>query len=355
MKPFRLGAALAACALLVSSGVAQQPHAPVPPTPVPAPQNVDPDGARIFSPKPTYDFGDAPQNDKVEYEFELENRGKKPLEISRVNPTCSCTVAEPAKKRLEPGEKTTVKATFNTQTFNGPVTKTLVVDSNDQTQPRFNLTISGRVSQAFRPSATEVNFGTLRKGTKFPEQQFDVLTAATMSSTLLDVQSDHPNVKAKFDRLPANSPAKGYRVTVTLEGQPPVGSLRGALTVITDLTSQKQFTVPFVAQIDGEVAMTPKQFSFAGLKAGETPSKEIRITKTGDAPLNIKSMTMKTGGLFKAELVEVKAGREYVVKVTPKADIKTGYQRETLTITTDVPGEEALSVYFYAVVGAPAK
>lgn len=343
---------LLSAAAVLSPASAQDPHKPVTPGVPPATdlKNVDPDGPRIGSPRATLDFGEAPQNDKVEYDFVLENRGKKQLKIDRVTATCGCTVGQPEKTALEPGESTKVKATFNTQTFSGPVTKSMIVESNDPTQARFNLTFSGRVVQAFRPSVTEVNFGALRKGTKFPEQSFDVLVPGQLAATVLDAQSDHPSVKARIDRLPANSPARGFRITVAVEGAPPVGAIRGKITLITDLASQKQFEVPFVAQIDGEVAVTPRQFSFGNLKAGETPAKEIRITKTGDSPLKIEELKMKTGGLFAAEVVEVKAGSEYLVKISPLKDIKAGYQRETLTIRTNVPGEELVQVYFYAMV-----
>jgi uncharacterized cupredoxin-like copper-binding protein len=353
MKHSRL-LSLFGAALLALPVAAQSPQLPGPIRPSNPPggdaKNVDPDGPRIASPRATFDFGEAPQNDKVEYDFILENRGKKPLRIDKVNATCGCTVGQPEKNELAPGESTKVKTTFNTQTFNGPVTKTLIVDSNDTTQPRFNLNVTGRVVQAFRTNTTEVNFGSLRKGTKFQDQSFDVLTPGTLNAALLDAQSDHTAVKARIDRLPAGSPARGFRVTVSIEGNPPVGQIRGKLTLITDLPSQKQFEVPFVAQIDGEVAVTPRQFSFGNLKSGETATKEIRITKTGEAPLAIESLQMKTGGLFTAETVEVKAGREYVIKISPAKDIKVGYQRETLTIKTNVPGEELVQVYFYAMV-----
>jgi hypothetical protein len=352
MKYSTLLVALCAAAVVLPAA-AQIPHSPVPTGGTPPAvdlKNIDPDGPRIGSPKATLDFGEAPQNDKVEYDFVLENRGKKQLKIDKVNATCGCTVGQPEKSVLEPGESTKVKTTFNTQTFNGPVTKSLICESNDPTQPRFNLTITGRVVQAFRPSVTEVNFGSLRKGTKFPDQTFDVLIPGQLTATVLDAQSDHPSVKARIDRLPANSPTRGFRITVTVEGSPPVGTVRGKLTLITDLSSQKQFEIPFVAQIDGEVAVTPRQFSFGNLKAGETPAKEIRITKTGDSPLKIEELKMKTGGLFSAETIEVKAGVEYIVKITPLKEIKSGYQRETLTIRTNVPGEELVQVYFYAMV-----
>lgn len=354
--PF-LAAALAAG--LAAALVAQEPHPPGPiPTPVnqppkPADKTVDPNGPRIRCPKPTFDFGEAPQNDKVDIEFTLENTGKSQLDIIRVHPTCGCTVASPEKDKLAPGESTIVKATFNTQTFEGVVTKSIVVESNDTTNARYSLTITGRVSQAFRPSVKEVNFGTLRKGTKLPDASFDVVMTGGIRSTILDVQSDHPLVRAKFDRLPDGGPVKGYRITASIDGAPPVGQLRGTLTIITDLASQKQFSVGFTAVVDGEIAVKPRQFNFGSVKAGDTSVvREIEISKAGDSALKIEALELKPEGLFKAELVEVTAGREYKVKVSLLPGIKAGYQRGTLTIRTNVPGEDALSAYFYAMVKA---
>jgi hypothetical protein len=347
-----IAAALLA-ALLVAPTFAQAPGAPGP-MPTPAPQKpVDPNGPRISSPKPTYDFGEAPQNDKVEIEYTLENVGKAELEIIRVNPTCGCTVAAPEKNRLAPGEKTVVKTTFNTQTFDGVVTKAIVVESNDTSNPRFNLTITGRVSQAFRTSTKELNFGSLRKGTAMPDGTVDVLTAGGIKATIRDVQSDHPLVKARFDRLPDNGPMRGYRITASITGQPAVGQLRGTLTIITDLASQKQLSVPFSAVIDGEVGVKPRQFNFGSVKAGDVSVvREIEVTKTGDGDLKIERLELKPEGLFKTEVVEVKPGREYKIKVSLLPAIPAGYQRGTLTIHTNVAGEESVSAYFYAMVKA---
>jgi hypothetical protein len=342
-------------AAFCSSFVAQAPGVPGPmPTPAPqAPKPVDPNGPKINSPKPTHDFGEAPQNDKVEIEFVLENLGKSELDIIRVNPTCGCTVASPEKNKLAPGDRTVVKTTFNTQTFEGLVTKSIVVESNDAANPRYNLTITGRVSQAFRPSVKELNFGTLRKGVKFPEATMDVLTAGGIKAVILDIQSDHPLVKARFDRLPENAPMKGYRVTATIDQSAAVGQLRGTLTFITDLASQKQLSVPFSAIIDGEVGVKPRQFNFGSVKAGDTSVvREIEVTKTGDATLKIEGLDLKPEGLFKAELVEVKPGQEYKIKVSLLPGVKAGYQRGTLTIRTNVPGEDSIAAYFYAMIKA---
>jgi hypothetical protein len=347
-------AAFFAVVVVVASqlSVAQQPH------PLPAPQRpgappvkeVDPNAPRISSPAPTFDFGDMAQQDKVDHEFILENTGKSLLKINHVHSTCGCTVVQPTKNELAAGEKTTVKITFNSQTFNGPTTKQVVVDSNDPVTPRFNLTITGRVSQAFRTSVNEVNFGSLRKGTTFPPATFDILTPDALKGAVVDVQADVAFVKARFDRLPKGAPASGFRVVVEIVGAPPVGQLRGSLTIITDLAAQRQLSVPFVAQIDGEVEATPRQFTFGSIKAGDATVKEVRISKAGAADLKIEGLDFKVGGLFDAEIVKVKEGAEYVIKVKPAQGVKPGFQRETLTIRTNVPGEEAIPVYFYAIV-----
>ncbi|HYC76637.1 MAG TPA: DUF1573 domain-containing protein [Planctomycetota bacterium] len=337
---------------LAAAYAAGQTPAPAP-TPQPAPRPApaaDPNGPRIASPKATYDFGEAPQNDKLEYDFELMNTGKAPLDIIRINPTCQCTVADPEKKRLEPGEKTKVRATLNTQTFSGPVNKVLVVESNDPTQPRFNLQMVGRISPAFRATVGEVHFGALRKGTKFPEVEFDIVTPGGLKATLRDVQSDVPFVKARFAPL-TEGPIKGYRVTCWIEGNPPVGELRGTYTFVTDLPSMQQFQVKFGAIIDGEVQMKPKSFNFGAIKKGDTTTaREIQITKTGAADLKIEGLELKPEGLFKAELVEVAAGREYKVRVTLLPGVEAKYQRGTLVVRTNVPGEDVLTAYFYAMV-----
>ena len=90
-----------------------------------------------------HDFGKIPQGTPVTTVFEFTNVGTTPLIITDVRPTCGCTIADFTKTPVNPGDKGSIKITYNAA-FMAPFTKTIVVTSNAST-PVKNLIIVGEV------------------------------------------------------------------------------------------------------------------------------------------------------------------------------------------------------------------
>ncbi len=65
--------------------------------------------------------------------------------ISKILSTCACTVPALKKKSYAPGESGTIKATYRSSRTPIKVQKHLHILSNDKANPRFELTIKGRV------------------------------------------------------------------------------------------------------------------------------------------------------------------------------------------------------------------
>ena len=84
----------------------------------------------VFTPD-TWDFGTIRETDgRVSHTFTGENRGNTPVVILDVVTTCGCTVPQFTKRPIRPGEKTTVKVTFDPANRPGAFTKELGVYSS---------------------------------------------------------------------------------------------------------------------------------------------------------------------------------------------------------------------------------
>jgi|SRR5271156_5366649 len=75
-------------------------------------------------------FGKIAAGQKLEVSFRFKNSGNKPLVISRVQPSCGCTVAEQPKEPVAPGNEGTIKAVFDSDHHEGVNHKTLLVFAN---------------------------------------------------------------------------------------------------------------------------------------------------------------------------------------------------------------------------------
>ncbi|MEK7821989.1 MAG: DUF1573 domain-containing protein, partial [Planctomycetota bacterium] len=90
---------------------------------------------RLTVPESIHSFGQIYRGEKVRHHFLLKNAGEAELEIRRVRASCGCTAAEPSQKVVPPGGEAHVEVTFDSKNFVGKVTKTVMVDTNDPSEP----------------------------------------------------------------------------------------------------------------------------------------------------------------------------------------------------------------------------
>jgi hypothetical protein len=72
--------------------------------------------AQLFCEQPTVPLGDVPSGANVTHRFTLSNRGTTELVLGEVRTDCGCTVAKLDKRRLQPGEETSLGLLVNTLT-----------------------------------------------------------------------------------------------------------------------------------------------------------------------------------------------------------------------------------------------
>ena len=84
-----------------------------------------------------HDFGRILEGETVAIDFSFSNSGKTDLILAEVTTSCGCTVPSYPKAPIRPGEKGTIKVTFNSQGRRGFQTKNILVVSN--TQPNTNV------------------------------------------------------------------------------------------------------------------------------------------------------------------------------------------------------------------------
>lgn len=87
--------------------------------------------ARIDVDHSTYNFGTILEaNGTVSHEFIVTNTGDQPLVIISASSSCGCTVPKIPKQPIKPGEKATIKVTYNPAGRPGEFEKSIKVKSN---------------------------------------------------------------------------------------------------------------------------------------------------------------------------------------------------------------------------------
>lgn len=86
--------------------------------------------AKLVCEQDFYDFGTVKAGEKLEHTFIIKNEGNSNLLISKVIPSCGCTIADYEKKPIEPGRTADIKIIFNTKGRKGMAYKDITVKSN---------------------------------------------------------------------------------------------------------------------------------------------------------------------------------------------------------------------------------
>ena len=107
--------------------------------------NVNGAGAIAFD-ETEYDYGTIPQGSDGTHDFVFQNTGNEPLLLNNVRSSCGCTIPEWPKEPIAPGEKGTIRVSYNTR-ITGSFTKSISVYTNANQQPVV-LVIKGDVEAA---------------------------------------------------------------------------------------------------------------------------------------------------------------------------------------------------------------
>jgi len=113
----------------------------------------------------TYDWGRVkPEDSPLKAKIKLWNRGDEVLHIKNVKPGCGCTTAPLDTNMIDPGKYATLEVSLNISSYNGPVTKSISVFSNDSSKDHAVLLIKADVTRPIASFPTYIAFSKLFVG-----------------------------------------------------------------------------------------------------------------------------------------------------------------------------------------------
>ena len=123
-------------------------------------------GPQLTFDKNVYDFKKVIQGKDVIHSFTFRNTGDAPGTITRVSSSCGCTVANVSDKVIPPGKSGTIKTSFDSSDFSGPVTKEVFVYLGNQQKPAYTLTLKGVVTEELVITPRQINLGSVKAGVR---------------------------------------------------------------------------------------------------------------------------------------------------------------------------------------------
>jgi len=207
--------------------------------------------AKITFEKTEIDFGEIESGKVVDMEFKFKNAGDETLVIKNISSSCGCTVTKVDKKEYKPGEEGTIPVKFFSQGYNGPVTKTITVSSNDAENVYTRLKIGGNVTlKDFAAweiigGSDRLDFNEVTLGQKYTEK-IKLKNTGTIELRIIEV-THAPEISPEFNKK-VLAPDEEGEITIAFK---PMEAGRFAAFMRIQTNSYKQRSV--IIKISAEV------------------------------------------------------------------------------------------------------
>jgi len=300
------------------------------------------EGPNMVVPEKVKDVGTVAQGDVVEVDFSIVNEGTDALQVKAVRPTCGCTVAD-YDKEVAAGGTGAIKAKLDTKDFSGPISKSILIMTNDPREPTVSVVIKADV----RPYVEVLPRPLIRFNAVQSEPMTQkVVVVPTENDRAFAVTGITPSVpflkassrKLSGDELVAGKPDTQYEVSLALADDAPVGPVSANLLITTDHPKAKEINVKVYGVVRSLVHVTPSQVQFGSVDAAAKPGRNLIVVnnRTGDAALDVTGVTLDDSA-FEAKVATIEEGRRFQVTVNVKEDAPAGAHDATLTLTTTDP------------------
>lgn len=268
------------------------------------------DGPRIAFETPVHDFGKISAGSVVKHTFVFTNAGNDKLVISGVQTSCGCTTAGEWTREVEPGKTGTIPIQFSGGSFNGPVSKSVTVASNDKARPSVFLQIKGDI---WKPIEVTPAYAVLNV---LPDSPGGTTTVSITNNLAAPVymwgaESSNPAFSAI---LKTNEPGKSYQVAVATVPPLKTGNIQGSVTIKSSETNSPiNFTV--WANVQPPISVVPPALNLPQAPLPNKLTPIVNIINNTTNPLSLTEPSVNATGVD-VQIREVQPGHYFTVVVT---------------------------------------
>jgi hypothetical protein len=209
-----------------------------------APSAAPQQAPKIVFQETAHDFGHVAQGTTVRHVYAFRNPGGLPLTIDNVRSSCRCTAVVTPQRVVPPGSAGTIEAIFDTADAFGQKTRSIIVYSNDPSQPVTTLTLSGYIDAEAAADPPRLYVGHVSRGQAVAN---DVrLVGKGFPPDLLVSNSGKV---FKVDAYAA-APGVGWRLRVTIMDTAPAGRFKEVISV--GRSNSRPLRIPVTGFVDGD-------------------------------------------------------------------------------------------------------
>jgi Protein of unknown function (DUF1573) len=295
--------------------------------------------------EPLYNFGAVFQGTPIKHTFRVENHGTGTLTLGAVQTSCGCTVAQPTKRQIQPGDYSEIAAVFDTSADKGPAQRIITVATNDPKQKQLSLTIKGDVKVKVDANPTPLVFDKVKHGTAESRR---VLVTDTVGGDfkIRSITNSSPNLKVT--QQPRTDGRPGAELVVTVLKTMPAAAFSDVIKVATNVAP---LDIPVSGTVLGDLNVLPAQVSFGIVKHHAGALRFARLSNASDRPVHVIDVASNNQKVS-AMVEPVTPGKEFKITLQLAPNSLDGTLRGVVAIKTDDPAQPLVQVPFYGILGS---
>lgn len=300
----------------------------------------------VVIPEKAFEFGSVSEGTVVAHDFEIRNTGTADLQIQRIAPACGCTAATVTSPIVSPGKSEKIRVKFDTAGFSGSKFKQIHVFTSDKDLSDIVFTLRGTILSEVRVEPATLDFGdvsrTSSQGSR--RQQFAVSVEKDAGLRISGASSSSKWVHVTEIARRQGSTVFGVELLPTVRR----GALRERVVVRFVDDKKPAINVPVVANVLGDVQLSPAVLSFGVVSGSEAIERRVQWRSTSPSPVRIKKVRSSEPAVS-AELVDIQPGKQGVLVVRLHPERFVTQLKATVTLTTDSKEDPELVLAVYAV------
>jgi len=299
------------------------------------------------------DLGEISPDKPESHIFTLKNEGGELLTIERVQAPCSCTATVLTDERLSPGKATQLEVTFNPRGYQGEVTQSVYIYSNDPENPRKRIAIKANIkhlpASKIALSVNRWNLGLLSNG--------DISTFLVKLSNQGDLVLEIENIVLpnevlyeheipEFPILIAPDEEKELNFIYNAVDQE-IGVVTEYIRLVTNDPNKKNITL----RIEGYIKEKEETITIY-------PLKDFVITGEIGAQTYEAKLLIKNNSSSKLKQISLIPSHDYIILTSEETDLVPGEEKE-ITISIEerdlvkLDSEKSVGEYIYFNTAIP--
>jgi hypothetical protein len=279
---------------------------------------------------PIFDFGKAMAGDLIRHDFVFTNVGNSTLDITGVNPSCSCTSPMDWTHRVEPGQTGQISLQVDTKRLSGRVSEVAGVASSDPAHRKVTLSFVGTVWKPVDVSPWTVILRPVSESGEGASNASEIIVNLPDSITIGNPVSDNPAFQPELKIV-----VEGKKFRLTVHSAPINSStmMHGNISMRTSSATVPSIIVPVLAIPQSPLVLSPAVLYLPRGPLLASTNETVSLRNDGRNEVNLTAAKIDVPGA-EVEFKEARPGREFTFNLTFPAGFKLPEGREAaLTIT----------------------